>query len=135
MVSSQWKDFFYFQIHASLFFLKNLYLHLNVWHRCCIVATLCLSLSHPNIRLLCPQDFPGKNTRVGCHFLFQESRDQACISSLGRGILYHSATRELDRRELNKIKEKLVWFFYHWIFCNDNCVLFAWGITFVQEHS
>ena len=23
-------------------------------------------------RLLCPQDFPGKNTRVDCHFLLQE---------------------------------------------------------------
>ena len=23
------------------------------------------------VRLLCPWDFPGKNTRVGCHFLFQ----------------------------------------------------------------
>ena len=23
-------------------------------------------------RLLCPWDFPGKNTRVGCHFLLQE---------------------------------------------------------------
>ena len=23
-------------------------------------------------RLLCPQDFPGKNTGVGCHFLVQE---------------------------------------------------------------
>ena len=23
-------------------------------------------------RLLCPQDFPGKNTGMGCHFLFQE---------------------------------------------------------------
>ena len=23
-------------------------------------------------RLLCPWDFPGKNTGVGCHFLFQE---------------------------------------------------------------
>ena len=22
-------------------------------------------------RLLCPQDFPGKNTGVGCHFLLQ----------------------------------------------------------------
>ena len=35
--------------------------------------------------LLCPWDFPGKNTRVGCHFLLQESsrsRDQTCISRL-----------------------------------------------------
>ena len=24
-------------------------------------------------RLLCPWDFPGKNTGVGCHFLLQET--------------------------------------------------------------
>ena len=34
-------------------------------------------------RHLCPQDFPGKNTGVGCHFLFwgfSQSRDQTCTS-------------------------------------------------------
>ena len=36
---------------------------------CCLVAKLCLTIS---IRLLCPQDFPGKNTGVGGHFLLQE---------------------------------------------------------------
>ena len=30
------------------------------------------SLVTPPGRLLCPWDFPGKNTGVGCHFLFQE---------------------------------------------------------------
>ena len=32
------------------------------------------SLQHRGLelaRLLCPQDFPGKNTGMGCHFLFQ----------------------------------------------------------------
>ena len=41
----------------------------------CSVAKSYLTLQHrrlqPN-RLLCPWDFPGKNTRVGCHFLLQE---------------------------------------------------------------
>ena len=40
-----------------------------------LVAQLCLTLSWPRgvepIRLLCPWDFPGKNTGVGCHFLLQ----------------------------------------------------------------
>ena len=41
----------------------------------CPVAQLCLTLcdsmdSQP-IRLLCTWNFPGKNTRVGCHFLLQ----------------------------------------------------------------
>ena len=31
----------------------------------------CLTLLQP-ARLLCPWDFPGKNTGVGCHFLLQE---------------------------------------------------------------
>ena len=36
-------------------------------------------------RLLCPWDFPGRNIRVGCHFLFQVSswpRDQNGVSSV-----------------------------------------------------
>ena len=39
-----------------------------------LVTKLCLTLATPWIvtsRLLCPWDSPGKNTRVGCHFLLQ----------------------------------------------------------------
>ena len=42
---------------------------------CYLVARLCLTLLQPHglwrARLLCPWDFPGKNTGVGCHFLLQ----------------------------------------------------------------
>ena len=39
---------------------------------CCSVAQLCLVLWQPrDAGLLCPWDFPGKNTAVGCHFLLQ----------------------------------------------------------------
>ena len=42
---------------------------------CCWAAKLCPTLSPPQwlqpIRLLCPWDSPGKNTKVGCHFLLQ----------------------------------------------------------------
>ena len=42
---------------------------------CCVVAKPCLTLLQPHelwpARLLCPWDFPGKNTAVGCHFLLQ----------------------------------------------------------------
>ena len=42
---------------------------------CCIVAKSCLTilcLHGPQpIRLLCSWAFPGKKTRVGCHFLLQ----------------------------------------------------------------
>ena len=47
-----------------------------------------------SIRLLCPWSFPGKNTRVGCHFLFQGNLpDQGLNLHLlcllhGRWILY-----------------------------------------------
>ena len=40
---------------------------------CCLVAKSCLTLLQPHglqpARLLCPWDFPGKRTRVCCHFL------------------------------------------------------------------
>ena len=39
------------------------------------IAQFCPALLQPHglqpTRLLCPWDFPGKNTGVGCHFLFQ----------------------------------------------------------------
>ena len=48
-------------------------------------------------RLLCPWDFPGKNTGVDCHFLLQGTF-LTLGSNLGlqhcRWILYHWATRE-----------------------------------------
>ena len=37
---------------------------------CCSVALLQLHGLYP-ARLLCPWDFPGKNTGAGCHFLLQ----------------------------------------------------------------
>ena len=38
-------------------------------------SQLCLTLKPQGLqpaRLLCPWSFPGKNTKVGCHFLLQE---------------------------------------------------------------
>ena len=47
---------------------------LSMWYVCSFVH-LCLILWQPHglqlIRLLCPQNFPSKNTGVGCHFLIQ----------------------------------------------------------------
>ena len=51
-------------------------------------------------RLLCLWDFPGKNIRVGCHFLLQGifptqgSNRISCVSYIGRRVLYHCATWE-----------------------------------------
>ena len=39
-----------------------------------LFAKLCLTLVIPwtvPARVLCPWDYPGRNTRVGCHFLLQ----------------------------------------------------------------
>ena len=42
---------------------------------CSVVTKLCLTLSQSQgrqpARLLCPWDFPGKNTGASCHFLLQ----------------------------------------------------------------
>ena len=40
----------------------------------CLVSQSCPTLQLHGLwltRILCPWDFPGKNTGVGCHFLFQ----------------------------------------------------------------
>ena len=52
------------------------HLHRALWVSCCcLVAKSCPTLFWPHgllpARLLCPWDFPGKNTGVGCHFLLQ----------------------------------------------------------------
>ena len=42
---------------------------------CCLATKSCLTFLWPHglepTRFLCPWDFPGKNTRLGCHFLLQ----------------------------------------------------------------
>ena len=44
-------------------------------NECCLVAQSCQTLLQPHelypTRLLCPWDFPGKNTGVSCHFILQ----------------------------------------------------------------
>ena len=61
----------------------------------CLCAQSCLTLSRSHrltARLLCPWNSPGKNTRVGCHFLllgiFQNQRSNPRLLPCRR-ILYH----------------------------------------------
>ena len=69
---------------------------------CCLVSESCLTLKLHGLyptRLLCPWDFSGKNTLVGCHLLLQRSswpRDWSYsqVSCSGRWVLYYWATRE-----------------------------------------
>ena len=57
--------------------------------------TLCNPLDCSPARFLCPWNFPGKNTGVGCHFLLQRilliQRSNPCLLCLlhYRQILYH----------------------------------------------
>ena len=79
-------------------------------------------------RLLCPWEFPGKNTGEGCHFLLPgvlpDPRDQihiSCISCIGRQILYHSllhlgnlVVKQMNEKRSNgrkkkKLKLTLMW--------------------------
>ena len=54
----------------------------------CLVTRLCLTLLPPHglspARPLCPWDFPGKNTGVGCHFLLPVGEEH---NSTDRGRL------------------------------------------------
>ena len=67
------RQLFPHEVDSYIHFLKKLHI--------CIIAllllshfshvTLCDSMDSSPARLLCPWDFPGKNTGVGCHSLLQ----------------------------------------------------------------
>ena len=66
----------------------------------------------PPTRLLCPWNFPGRNTGVRCHFFSSrdssQPRDQtwvSCISCIGRWILYHCATWAAQAQSILTHKE------------------------------
>ena len=76
-----------------------------------LCPTLLQLLGLQPTRLLCPQDFPSKNTRVGCHFLLQgilptqESNDllHGQVDSL---LLSHqgSPSKLISRMKIGKSK-------------------------------
>ena len=79
---------------------------------CCLVSKLCLTLLQPqglySARLLCPWDFPGKNTGVGCHSLLQEiflPQGWDPVSPALRVILCHRAPYPLVLRFFSHITE------------------------------
>ena len=55
------------------FIMKSIKLYIYVY--CCLFTNSCLTLLSPHElypnRLLCPWDFPGRNTGMGCRFLLQ----------------------------------------------------------------
>ena len=71
--------------------------------------TLCDPSGPVARRLLCPWNFPGKNTGVGCHFLLQgisQPRDQTCVSCVGRRFLYCWATNKAPSGRKSKEQSK-----------------------------
>ena len=80
--------------------------NLGVVGGCGLVPKLYLTLATPwtvATRLLCPQDSPGKNTGVGCHFLYRGSsrpKDLTWVSCIAGGFCTDWATREASKPEL-----------------------------------
>ena len=65
------------------------------------VRPFCDPMDYSPVSLLCPGDFPGKNTGVGCHFLLLRSsgpRGWTCVSWIGSRFF----TTEPFRKTLNK---------------------------------
>ena len=76
--------------HESTFFQKFTWLTYVLSHSVVSDSSWAYGL-WPN-RLLCPRNSPGKNTGVGCHFLFQRSNPE--ISHIADGLFTVWATRE-----------------------------------------
>ena len=99
-----------YSIHIyNTYTIYTYYIHVYTY-----ITVLMLSCSHAHVQLLnhvqlfathrlqpasllCPWDFPGKNTGVGCHFLPRGSSPVSsqthisCTSCIVRWILYHCA--------------------------------------------
>ena len=65
--------------------------------------TLCDPMDCSPARLLCPWNFPGKNTGGGCHFLLQGifptqgSEPRSLVSPALAGRFFHCATWEASK--------------------------------------
>ena len=55
----------------SVFLIPVTVHHAHCWRAAQSLPTLCNHMDCSPTRLLCPWNFPGKNTRVGCHALLQ----------------------------------------------------------------
>ena len=88
-------------------------------HACSVVSSSLWIHGLQPTRLLCPWDSPGRNTRVGCHFLLQgifPIRDWTCVSY----ILLHWQAGSLPLSDLESSN-------YYLIIIN-NTVLHMWKL-------
>ena len=76
----------------------HLYVHVQLCSTLCDPWTLAT-------RLLCPWDFPGKNTGVGCHFLLQGIFP-------AQGLSMHLMRWQVDSLPLNQLGSPS-WFLLH----------------------
>ena len=92
---------------------------------CCVrvLSSIWLFATPGPIRLLCPWNFPGKNTGVVAISYFRWSfwsRDQTWVSCIGRWILYHWATWEAH---VCINIQYLFFFFWFTSLCITGCML------------
>ena len=66
---------FYLLLQACMYVSVYTHIHICAYAVCCLVSKSCQILLQPHgllpTRILCPWDFPGKNSGVDCHFLLQ----------------------------------------------------------------
>ena len=90
----KWFSYMYVYIYVSI------YIHLKIFFSTIVYHAHAQLLSHLTLwdpcspsGIICPWDYPGKNTGVGCHFLLRGSfrpRDRthvSCVPCAGRQIL------------------------------------------------
>ena len=63
--------FYFLSIHGMKFIILCLNVQFNGLKRVCMCAQSSLTLRPHGQQLLCPWNFPGTNTGMGCHILFQ----------------------------------------------------------------
>ena len=84
---------------------RNFPLPLDTWQIVCVITQLCPTLCDSQewwpTRLLCPLNFPGKNTGEGCHFILQEIfliQGQTEVSCIADGFfIFAPAGKPFDR--------------------------------------
>ena len=98
-------------------------------------------------RLLCPWDFPGKNTGVGCHFLLQglssRPRDQTCIFWISCIAGRFFTTRTTGESKLRRAQSYQDWSTSHSLFTfhalekemATHSSILAWRIPGTEEPS
>ena len=92
---------FYFSCSNCMSFTRISWCYMCAVLRCSVVSNSLWPHGLLPTRLLCPWNFPGKNTGVGCHFLLQgifltqgSNPHLLCLLHWQVDILYHWATLE-----------------------------------------